>query len=397
MLLRLLTIIACAMPGKAAEAQNISKVYFDYDNSALSNRSKASLDSLIRTIDTSAQYIFEIKGFTDDHGTVAYNNILAGKRAASVKDYLLRKGVSKDQSMHAAAGEQQENNGSTDKEKRHVLISLTKAAAASYSVFGREGTEVIYTDSSRVTVEEFFDASTMLRDSMYALDRNDTPLVTAGMIRICDYGQALDKSGKFYTIKIPFRDVNGDSTMKVWLQDGAKAGRVAWQMSTAELTVDNKTRNYVFRFPVINNRGNVGCIYINMDKYCNRGCFLYLTAYKPFNFFDVSVTEGSQSLQFSAKKNDSTYIFSKEGIETAGFSFTGYFDNKSNSDSFVVAKLRDCTLEIDDRGNEHYYICDTCFRSNYKLPVSPPIQEKKATVKKRRTFFQRIGDFFRRL
>ncbi len=124
-------------------------------------------------------------------------------------------------------------------------------------------------------------------------------------------------------------------------------------------------------------------------------CIFYITTYKPFDFKNVSVGHFGQSLKFEAKRNDSTWVFSKERIYgVIDFNFNGIV-NLGTTDTTLTARLRNSIFTLDDRLNEHYYICDTCFIKNtITNPDDPPVQEKKN--KRRRGFFQWIADSFRR-
>lgn len=74
------------LPEVALEQRTI---YFDFDSAALTPESTAKLDSLAGVINSSAAIAdVRIHGFTDQFGSNSYNEVLANKRAASVKTYL---------------------------------------------------------------------------------------------------------------------------------------------------------------------------------------------------------------------------------------------------------------------------------------------------------------------
>ena len=73
-----------------------SKIYFDYDNSDLSDASKSILDDWISNMlkSTDSKYILE--GHADKRGTVEYNIGLGERRANSAKEYLINHGIDKE-------------------------------------------------------------------------------------------------------------------------------------------------------------------------------------------------------------------------------------------------------------------------------------------------------------
>ena len=64
-------------------------IYFDFDSDKLSMESAAKLDELGNIINASKAIAdVRIHGFTDQFGTSSYNEELANRRAAAVKEYL---------------------------------------------------------------------------------------------------------------------------------------------------------------------------------------------------------------------------------------------------------------------------------------------------------------------
>lgn len=69
-------------------------VRFDTNKSTLTPTAQANLDKIIPVLKEYADTDITIYGFTDNTGTVAYNQTLSEQRAASVKSYLASKGLS---------------------------------------------------------------------------------------------------------------------------------------------------------------------------------------------------------------------------------------------------------------------------------------------------------------
>jgi outer membrane protein OmpA-like peptidoglycan-associated protein len=68
-------------------------IRFDTNKSTLTANAKANLDKLFPVLQSYSDTNITIYGFTDNTGTVAYNQKLSEQRAASVKSYLTSKGL----------------------------------------------------------------------------------------------------------------------------------------------------------------------------------------------------------------------------------------------------------------------------------------------------------------
>ena len=79
-------VTSATLPTLAREERT---VYFDFNKATLSGEAQAKLDQLADIINQSSAITdVRIHGFTDQLGTVSYNNALAHKRAKAVKAYL---------------------------------------------------------------------------------------------------------------------------------------------------------------------------------------------------------------------------------------------------------------------------------------------------------------------
>ena len=93
--------ISQAIPG--AEVERIGEgihltlkedaIRFDNNKSTLTSQAKTNLDKLLPVFNEYADTNIEIFGYTDNVGTPAYNLTLSDKRAESVKNYLISKGL----------------------------------------------------------------------------------------------------------------------------------------------------------------------------------------------------------------------------------------------------------------------------------------------------------------
>ncbi len=85
----------------------IENIYFDFDKATLKEESFPSLDKLVATIMTNPGINVCIIGYTDDIGSAKYNQGLSERRAKSVYQYLINKGI--DSEILNYRGEGQEN------------------------------------------------------------------------------------------------------------------------------------------------------------------------------------------------------------------------------------------------------------------------------------------------
>ena len=71
----------------------LEAVHFDFDKSVITPTAVPILDRVAESMLAHPEAFFEIAGHTDSVGTFAYNFLLSARRAAAVRDYLIRQGV----------------------------------------------------------------------------------------------------------------------------------------------------------------------------------------------------------------------------------------------------------------------------------------------------------------
>ena len=71
----------------------LEAVHFDFDKSVITPTAMPILDRVAESMLAHPDAVFEIAGHTDSVGTFAYNFLLSARRAAAVRDYLIRQGV----------------------------------------------------------------------------------------------------------------------------------------------------------------------------------------------------------------------------------------------------------------------------------------------------------------
>ncbi len=103
---------ATPAPAPAPQVQKItldSKVLFDFDRAVLKPEGKAAIDSMVvaKLAQMQKLEVVLVTGHTDRIGTEAYNQKLSERRADSVRDYLVSKGVDKAKIETIGLGEKQ--------------------------------------------------------------------------------------------------------------------------------------------------------------------------------------------------------------------------------------------------------------------------------------------------
>ena len=86
---------AAAAPGSQQDfVVNVGdRVFFESDQSDLSAQARATLDKQVQWLGRYAQYTFTVEGHADERGTREYNIALGARRAQSVRDYLVARGI----------------------------------------------------------------------------------------------------------------------------------------------------------------------------------------------------------------------------------------------------------------------------------------------------------------
>jgi outer membrane protein OmpA-like peptidoglycan-associated protein len=80
-------------PAKVGEKMLLSNVFYEFDSWELKKESVEELNNLADLLVYNKDIIVEIGGYTDSTGTDQYNLILSEKRALSVVNYLINKGI----------------------------------------------------------------------------------------------------------------------------------------------------------------------------------------------------------------------------------------------------------------------------------------------------------------
>ena len=84
-----------ATPGSAQDfVVNVGdRVFFETDQTDLTAQGRETLDKQAQWLTRYGQYTFTIEGHADERGTREYNIALGARRAQSVRDYLVARGI----------------------------------------------------------------------------------------------------------------------------------------------------------------------------------------------------------------------------------------------------------------------------------------------------------------
>lgn len=90
-----------------ARATLLAPVYFEFDESELSENARATLDAKVPILAANTDIHIRITGHTDERGADEYNLALGQRRAASVRRYLEQFGIAGNRVETTSAGEEQ--------------------------------------------------------------------------------------------------------------------------------------------------------------------------------------------------------------------------------------------------------------------------------------------------
>ena len=86
------------------EKMQLSNVFYEIDSWQLKKESMTELDNLADLLSENKNLVMEIGGYTDSTGSEQYNLALSEKRALSVVNYLIKKGISSDRLKYKGYG-----------------------------------------------------------------------------------------------------------------------------------------------------------------------------------------------------------------------------------------------------------------------------------------------------
>ena len=107
-------------PPLSQAAPRLETVYFDFDRSTLRPEALRLLDDAVTRLQANPTRNIVIEGHTCNIGTAEYNLALGERRAASVRDYLLSRGVAANRMQIRSYGEEQPRYDNSREETRRL-------------------------------------------------------------------------------------------------------------------------------------------------------------------------------------------------------------------------------------------------------------------------------------
>jgi outer membrane protein OmpA-like peptidoglycan-associated protein len=125
----------------------IKNVYYPFDKAHLTPETQTVIDTTIyQILIDNMELVVEISSHTDSKGSESYNQSLSQKRAESVVNYLIKKGIAKDRLVPKGYGESaplvaNENEDGSDNEENRAKNRRTE-----FKVIGiiEDASDVIY-------------------------------------------------------------------------------------------------------------------------------------------------------------------------------------------------------------------------------------------------------------
>jgi outer membrane protein OmpA-like peptidoglycan-associated protein len=95
-------------------------VHFDFDRSLLRPDALRVLDEVVKEMQTNSSLRLQIEGHTCNIGTAEYNLALGERRAHSVRDYLISRGIAADRLSTVAYGDERPKHDNTAEDTRRL-------------------------------------------------------------------------------------------------------------------------------------------------------------------------------------------------------------------------------------------------------------------------------------
>ncbi|HJZ40299.1 MAG TPA: OmpA family protein [Bacteroidales bacterium] len=117
----------------------VENIFFDLDKAELRPESMVSLDKLVETLNDNPNIVIELGSHTDSRASDAYNDDLSRRRAQSVVNYLIEKGIPRDRLVAKGYGETQPKT--VDKKDNAAYSFLPEGTVLSESYINGLGDE----------------------------------------------------------------------------------------------------------------------------------------------------------------------------------------------------------------------------------------------------------------
>ena len=157
------------------EEVKIDNIYYDYDKANLRSESKLELDKLVNILKETPDVKLQINAHTDERGARDYNIELSQRRAQSVVDYLILKGISFDRLLAKGYGFSTPLVKKAKTEEQHQLNRRTTFKILNSSAIGARNTTYTYVQPIVPTTTEEITENT---ENNYAVNNHVTEETT---------------------------------------------------------------------------------------------------------------------------------------------------------------------------------------------------------------------------
>jgi peptidoglycan-associated lipoprotein len=130
----------------------VENIFFDLDKADLRPESMVSLDKLVETLNDNPNIVVELGSHTDSRASDAYNLDLSHRRAQSVVNYLIQKGISRDRLVAKGYGES--NPKKVDKQDQAAYSFLPEGSSLTETFINSLG------DDDRMEMAHFLNRRT---------------------------------------------------------------------------------------------------------------------------------------------------------------------------------------------------------------------------------------------
>ena len=256
-------------------------IYFSNSETELNKSDSEVLDNFLDSIEISPNCKLTVTGFADNLGDEKLNYVLSEKRAVSVKNYLLTKGMLVNNILTKASGPildpERNKNEAQRKFNRRVEIIISciidkkedlKSIATSIPNFendtvikGKNGTELkvkkgaFYPRKIKDIMIEIKELSTYcdsVPDDIETITENGICLASGGMAFISATYKKKPVRKSFeaaYEVKVPIQQ--NDTTMDFYIAVKQKNGKLRWRKSNGKIVTENGKKYYVYETNVL--------------------------------------------------------------------------------------------------------------------------------------------------
>jgi outer membrane protein OmpA-like peptidoglycan-associated protein len=102
----------------------LDRIFFQYDQSALTTKEKATLDGLASRFSRMSESVIELRGYMDGMESTQHETALGSKRSQAIADYLVARGVPSTSILLVATDGTDDQDRSLNPEHRRVDVRV---------------------------------------------------------------------------------------------------------------------------------------------------------------------------------------------------------------------------------------------------------------------------------